>query len=176
MAHPHQPTQALTLVAHHLCPYVQRAVIALEEKQAAYTRIDIDLANKPGWFKALSPLGRVPVLRVGETLLLRPKERKNKGIEPGFDSIKTEKALGDGPYFCGGDFSLVDAAFAPLFRNFDVFDAIGDFRFMRSTPKLSAWRQRLAQRISVKKAAPRDYPARLRAFLARRQIHLATLM
>ena len=47
-----------TLVSHHLCPYVQRAVIALREKQVPFERIDIDLANKPEWFNALSPLGK----------------------------------------------------------------------------------------------------------------------
>src|SRR3954449_2677518 len=54
----------LTLVSHKLCPYVQRAVIALTEKGVAFERIDIDLANKPDWFLKLSPLGKVPVLLV----------------------------------------------------------------------------------------------------------------
>src|SRR5258707_5734708 len=34
-------------ICHKLCPYVQRAVIALTEKGVAFERIDIDLANKP---------------------------------------------------------------------------------------------------------------------------------
>jgi glutathione S-transferase len=54
----------LTLVSHHLCPYVQRAAIALNEKGVAFERISIDLAAKPDWFKAISPLGKVPLLRV----------------------------------------------------------------------------------------------------------------
>jgi glutathione S-transferase len=54
----------LTLISHHLCPYVQRAAIALTEKGVAFERIFIDLAAKPDWFKAISPLGKVPVLRV----------------------------------------------------------------------------------------------------------------
>ncbi|MBS7702980.1 glutathione S-transferase family protein [Chelatococcus asaccharovorans] len=56
----------LTLISHHLCPYVQRAVIALTEKSVPFERIDIDLANKPDWFLAISPLGKTPVLKVGE--------------------------------------------------------------------------------------------------------------
>src|SRR3954468_24665593 len=60
---------ALTLVSHQLCPYVQRAAIALAEKGVAYERVDVDLANKPDWFKALSPLGKTPVLQVGETAI-----------------------------------------------------------------------------------------------------------
>ncbi|WP_195174052.1 glutathione S-transferase family protein [Mesorhizobium sp. INR15] len=57
-------TDKLTLVSHHLCPYVQRAAISLAEKNVPFERIDIDLANKPDWFKAISPLGKVPLLRV----------------------------------------------------------------------------------------------------------------
>jgi glutathione S-transferase len=55
---------SLKLISHKLCPYVQRAVIALNEKGVAFERIDIDLANKPDWFLKVSPLGKVPVLSV----------------------------------------------------------------------------------------------------------------
>jgi glutathione S-transferase len=55
---------ALKLISHKLCPYVQRAVIALNEKGVPFERIDIDLANKPDWFLKISPLGKVPVLVV----------------------------------------------------------------------------------------------------------------
>jgi glutathione S-transferase len=55
---------ALTLISHHLCPYVQRAAIALAEKGVPFERIWVDLADKPDWFSAISPLGKVPVLRV----------------------------------------------------------------------------------------------------------------
>lgn len=55
---------ALILVSHHLCPYVQRAAIALTEKEVPFERIYVDLSNKPDWFRALSPLGKVPLLKV----------------------------------------------------------------------------------------------------------------
>ncbi|RUV97832.1 MAG: glutathione S-transferase family protein [Mesorhizobium sp.] len=57
-------TDKLVLVSHHLCPYVQRAAISLAEKDVPFERLTIDLANKPAWFKAISPLGKVPLLRV----------------------------------------------------------------------------------------------------------------
>src|SRR5713226_934378 len=56
----------LRLISHKLCPYVQRALIALTEKGVGFERIDIDLANKPDWFVAISPLGKTPVLQVGD--------------------------------------------------------------------------------------------------------------
>lgn len=62
-------SQPITLVSHLLCPYVQRAAIVLLEKGVPFTRKNIDLANKPDWFLAISPLGKVPVLQVGETAI-----------------------------------------------------------------------------------------------------------
>ena len=56
----------LQLISHSLCPYVQRAAIVLTEKNQPFERIDIDLANKPDWFMAISPLGKTPVLLVGD--------------------------------------------------------------------------------------------------------------
>jgi glutathione S-transferase len=57
----------LTLVSHKLCPYVQRAAIVLHEKSADFDRRWVDLADKPDWFRAISPLGKTPVLLVGES-------------------------------------------------------------------------------------------------------------
>ena len=62
-------TAPLKLISHKLCPYVQRAVIALSEKGVAFERIDIDLADKPDWFLKISPLGKTPVLLVGDTAI-----------------------------------------------------------------------------------------------------------
>lgn len=60
----------LVLVSHHLCPYVQRSVITLKEKRILHERIYVDLGNKPDWFLALSPLGKVPLLQVDKTNVL----------------------------------------------------------------------------------------------------------
>src|SRR5436190_19796282 len=57
-------THKLKLISHKLCPYVQRAVISLTEKGVPFERVDVDLSNKPDWFKAVSPLGKTPVLLV----------------------------------------------------------------------------------------------------------------
>ncbi|WP_250517236.1 glutathione S-transferase family protein [Caballeronia sp. INDeC2] len=54
----------LTLVSHPLCPYVQRAAIVLAEKGAGFEKRYVDLAKRPSWFEALSPLGKVPLLMV----------------------------------------------------------------------------------------------------------------
>lgn len=59
----------LELISHHLCPYVQRAVITLLEKDIPHQRTYIDLSNKPDWFNQISPLGKVPLLKVGDDIL-----------------------------------------------------------------------------------------------------------
>lgn len=56
----------LELISNPLCPYTQRAAILLAEKGVACERLYIDLADKPDWFMRLSPLGKVPLLRVDE--------------------------------------------------------------------------------------------------------------
>ncbi len=114
-------TPKLTLISHKLCPYVQRAVIALTEKGVPFERIDIDLANKPEWFLKISPLGKVPVLLVGtaegEAALfesnviceyiedtqdgakLHPRDALERGATPCVDGIRfdhSRRAMGPG--------------------------------------------------------------------------------
>ena len=215
----------LTLVSHHLCPYVQRAAISLAEKDVAFERKDVDLSDKPDWFRRLSPLGKVPLLQVdGETLFesavileyleetqpqpLHPAEplqraRHRAWIEfasatldniAGFYNAKDaaafaqqrsrlidkfhwlEQHLHEGPYFARETFSLVDAAFGPLFRYFDSFEQIADFGFFATAPRVSTYRQALTKRPSVQQAVAEDYPERLMTFLQERGSHLSGLI
>lgn len=80
----------LKLISHKLCPYVQRAVIALSEKGVPFERIDIDLSNKPDWFLKISPLGKTPVLLVGDHAIFESavileylEETQAKPLHPG---------------------------------------------------------------------------------------------
>lgn len=206
----------LTLVSFDLCPYVQRAAIALAEKGVAFERVYVDLANKPGWFRAISPLGKVPLLMVGDAVLfessviveyleetqphpLHPADPLTRARHRGWMEVgssilgdiwilettadpaafearraairekvaRIEAVLGEGPYFAGARFSVVDAVFAPVFRYFDVFDTITELGVFDALPKVAAWRAALAARPSVQGAVLPDYDARLRAFLRR---------
>ena len=225
-----QPMSGLTLVSHHLCPYVQRAAIALAEKGVRFKRVTIDLAARPDWFRAASPLGKVPLLRIarlgrGEAVLFEsaviceyieetqpgpalhpsdPVERAEHRAWIEFSSsilsdiyqvettpdaalfeakrqaltqkfARLEEVLDGGPFFAGDRFSLVDAAFGPVFRYFDVFDATADFGILADKPRLAAWRSALASRPSVRSAVADDYPDRLRRFLEAQDSHLRRL-
>ena len=215
----------LTLISHDLCPYVQRAVIALAEKDVAFDRLYVDLADKPDWFRAMSPLGKVPLLKVGDDVIfesavileyleetqpgpLHPADALERAEhrawmefgssmlmdlwnfyvaadEATFEAKRTlltekferlEQRLGEGPYFEGARFSLVDAVFGPVFRYFDTFDRIADFGMLAGKPKIAAWRHALAQRPSIARAVKPDYPERLWNFLQSRGSRLSALM
>ncbi|HPE61882.1 MAG TPA: glutathione S-transferase family protein [Thiolinea sp.] len=57
----------LELVSFKICPFVQRAVIALNEKGVDYTLTHLVPGEEPDWFKQISPMGKVPVLLVDGT-------------------------------------------------------------------------------------------------------------
>lgn len=215
----------LKLISHKLCPYVQRARIVLAEKHIPYELEFIDLSNKPDWFLAISPLGKVPVLLVDDEPLfesnviaeyldeisaesLHPadtfdKARNRSWIEfasstlsaiAGFynaqneeefeNSITTlqqrfetlEGELTHEPYFNGERFSIVDAAFGPVFRYFTVFERYADFRFFSANSKTAIWARALLNRPSVQDAAVSDYAARLHCFLSNRTSFLGRLI
>lgn len=173
------------LVSHRLCPYVQRAAIVLAEKGVDFQRIDIDLAAKPAWFLALSPLGKTPMLLVRDGQDVAPLasatlnqiwqlytardeaafDAARGGLRQRFEQL--DAALhAAGPWFGGAAFSVVDAAFAPVFRYFEVIDDEGLFAAL---PRLAAWRAALAARPSVHGAVGADYAPRLREFIVRQR-------
>lgn len=218
------PANVPHLISHVLCPYVQRAVITLTEKGVPFRRTDIDLAAKPDWFLAISPLGKVPVLELDGGVLFEsaaiveyldettpnpmhprdPLERARHRAWIAFASalldtiagyygadtmaalaIKREtlvsrfqtldEALGDGPYFAGRRFSLVDAAFAPAFRYLDCLERIEGGDFLEHAPRARRYRAALAERPSVRDAVAPDYPERLMRFIVERDKALAAL-
>ncbi|MCG6890457.1 MAG: glutathione S-transferase family protein [Gammaproteobacteria bacterium] len=59
----------LHLISFKTCPFVQRAVITLKHKHIDYDITYIDLAEPPDWFVELSPLKKVPVLKVDDEVL-----------------------------------------------------------------------------------------------------------
>lgn len=77
---------------------------------------------------------------------------------------KLEAELGDGPWFNGAAFSIVDAAFGPVFRYFEVIEEVGDFGFFDGLPRINAWRAALSARPAVRSAVVDDYHERLRTF------------
>lgn len=96
---------------------------------------------------------------------------KTKALAEKFEQLEAALASREhsGPYFSGEHFCIVDAAFAPVFRYFDVFDQIGDFGVFTNTSRVDLWRAELHQRESVQQAVRSDYNELLREFLIRRK-------
>ena len=57
---------SLKLISFTICPYVQRAMIILIEKNIPFDIEYIDLSAPPPWFYDVSPMEKVPVLLVDE--------------------------------------------------------------------------------------------------------------
>ena len=60
---------SLKLVSFKACPFVQRVVIAMEIKAIDYEIEYIALACPPDWFLAISPLKKVPILIVENSVI-----------------------------------------------------------------------------------------------------------
>jgi glutathione S-transferase len=214
----------LHLISHHLCPYVQRAVIVLSEKNITHERTYIDLANRPDWFHAKSPLGRVPLLETDDAVLfesqviaeyldettpgsLHPKdalerarhrawiefgsetlaaiggfysavdaenfEQKRMALRAKFERINEEVM---GPYFAGDTFHMVDGVWGTIFRYFEVFDQIEDFKIMTDLGAVLNWRKSVSKRPSVAAAPPAGYAERLEQVLRTKKSHLGGLV
>lgn len=48
------------------CPFTQRVLLTLEEKNLPYDMKYVDLRNKPEWFLKISPEGKVPLIKLDE--------------------------------------------------------------------------------------------------------------
>ncbi|MDA3807515.1 MAG: glutathione S-transferase family protein [Thiomicrorhabdus sp.] len=86
-------SQKLELISFKLCPFVQRAVIVLKKKNIDFDITYIDLSNPPQWFKDISPLGQVPVLKVGDEVLFESSVIQEYVDEITPPSLQPEDAL-----------------------------------------------------------------------------------
>lgn len=209
------------IVSFNLCPYVQRAIIVLLEKNIDHERVYIDLEQKPGWFLKMSPLGKVPVVEdrnagvLFESLAiceyldevsagsLQPKDPYERHLHKAWMSYATalfdkiyalsfapkqaefdrvqhdirgallllEKQI-KGPFFAGADFHLVDAAFAPAFRYYELFDQLDGLQ-IPLPPRVQVWRENLLSRTSVAEAVQPGYLEDLKANMIDRGGYMA---
>lgn len=198
------------LVSFPLCPFVQRAAIVLLEKEVEFDITYIDLMDPPDWFLAISPMKKVPLLKLDnevlfesavicecldelyppsmhpEDIIQRAKNRawiefashlfmlnfqvsmaktaeefaeKQQTLHD--DLMKLEPHINRQGFFNGGEqFSIVDAAFAPLFVRMDFVRQHKEFEFSGEMPKVEAWAARLLARESVRNSIPANLAER----------------
>ncbi|MBX2883258.1 MAG: glutathione S-transferase family protein [Granulosicoccus sp.] len=218
------PLPKLELISSDRCPFVQRSIITLEQKNVPYTITYVDPYDPPEWFPAVSPLGKVPVLRINDDTILfesavineylddisdgqlHPvdplKRAMNKSwIEFGagclsatfqlmavstqaeFDGVvselrasldRLEAVCSEGPYFNGADFSLVDAAYSPMFIRFALLQEMIGLDVLEGLPKMQTWQKNLLALPSVQVANTAILPTRFRELMAEKNAWAAT--
>jgi glutathione S-transferase len=217
---------SLELISTKRCPFVQRSVITLNYKGIDHDMTFIDLDDPPDWFRRISPLGKVPVLRVdGDTVIfesavineyldditpgqLHPQDPLQRALNKSWiefggicagltfqlqvapdresyealvtelhDNLaRVEAAFGDGPYFNGDDFALIDAAYAPIFIRLEVLRELIGLDLTGDLPKLEAWGKRLLDMPAVQAARRPELPDLLRQLMRSRDAYAATLL
>jgi glutathione S-transferase len=201
-------SRKLELVSFKLCPYVQRSVIVLKHKKAPFDITYIDLENPPQWFNEISPLGKVPVLKVDDRVTLFESAVINEYIDetvgkPLLSTDPLQRALerawiavaselfmslyhftyeedheklksaqleffsdlgrfegilsSEGPYFRGKEFSLMDAAIAPLFVRLYLSDPLRMHAEWKKIPRVRRWAEALVAEPSVKESVVPDF-------------------
>jgi glutathione S-transferase len=216
----------LELVSFKLCPFVQRAVIALRAKDVLYQITYIDLNDPPAWFEEISPLGKVPLLKVNDTHILfesaviaeyidevtpgslHPQDPLEKAenrawiefasaclmdlfhlggcdTEEGYQQTlqsllhkleRLEHRLDKAPFFNGNEFSLVDAAFAPLCMRLEILQSVLTLLPCDRLPRLCAWSQALNQQPAVQESVVPEFAELFLMMQRKRGGHLATLL
>ncbi len=79
---------------------------------------------------------------------------------------RLEEQLGDGPIFHGEEFSLVDAAIAPLFQRLVwCLELAPDLGVLEGLPKVTAWSSALLARESIKRSTVPDIRERYFEYL-----------
>ena len=189
----------IELISFDLCPFVQRSVITLLEKDIPFKRTNIDLANKPDWFLRISPLGKVPVLKINGSILfesavineyldeitppsMHPEDPLHKAVNRAWIEYGSElsnlsfkmlittdeavleqtlqtlrdkfefldKNLTAAPFFNGAAFSLIDAAYAPVFIRIEyLLKQVIDDVIPPDCNRVLAWSDAILARSSV---------------------------
>ncbi len=78
----------IEIISSATCPFAQRTRMALIEKGLDFRLTEISLDAKPDWFLAISPYGKVPVLRHGDVTLF-----ESAVINEYLEDIQPEPAL-----------------------------------------------------------------------------------
>lgn len=86
MTLPKNSASSTRLISNTMCPFAQKAWIALECSQTPYEMQEVSLygaGGKPGWFLKLNPQGTVPVLVSAEGVVLPDSDLILDALENG---------------------------------------------------------------------------------------------
>ena len=89
---------------------------------------------------------------------------------------RVETVLGDGPYFNGEAFALIDAAYAPIFIRLDVFRDLFGLEITQNLPRIHAWQKTLLGLPEVQQARVPELPDLFRQLITSRNAHAESLL
>lgn len=89
---------------------------------------------------------------------------------------RVENVLGEGPFFNGENFALIDAAYAPIFIRLDVFSDLMGIQLTNDLPKINAWQERLLALPAVQKARVPELPDLFRQLIISRNAYAQSLL
>ncbi|KAK4490416.1 hypothetical protein RD792_001093 [Penstemon davidsonii] len=135
------------------CPFTQRVLLTLEEKNLPYDLKLVDLKNKPEWFLELSPEGKVPLIKLDEkwipdsdvitqaleekfpepSLVTPPEKASSKDPSDGTEqALLSELAVfnkyleENGPFLNGKEVSAADLSLGPKLYHLEI--ALGHYK------------------------------------------------
>jgi glutathione S-transferase len=79
---------------------------------------------------------------------------------------RLEGQLGEGPFFNGQKFALVDAAIAPAFMRIPLMEEFRPLGLLDRLPKVQRWSEALLGRDSVRTSVVPEFPDLFREYLA----------
>lgn len=79
---------------------------------------------------------------------------------------RLEEELGEGPFFNGPRFALVDAAIAPAFLRLSLLEEMGHLGLLLGLPKVRRWSEALLGRESVRTSVVPEFTELFRDYLA----------
>ena len=91
------------------------------------------------------------------------------------EALVTERG-NSGPYFNGGQLSIVDAAYAPFLLRFTLVENICNTGILKDFPEIERWRQALIENDIVKGSVVQDFSKVFQVNLRKRNSYAASLL
>lgn len=130
----------------------------------------IEKAKHRGWAEISSTL----IIQAHQLIMAESEEKFmdiQKDIHQKLSHI--EHAIGDGPYFMGTSFGLVDAAYAPFFKRIAEINIILALEIFDNLPNIQAWSKALLSRKSVQDSLIKDFSQQYREYIKKQTSYLA---
>lgn len=121
--------------------------------------------------------GSACIVDVSTMAMAKTRERFEAARDSLVDKFdRLEETLGEGPYFNGAEFSLTDAAYAPLFMRLELLRGMVDVYDGADYPRTCAWSRALLDMDAVQRSVVPELPDLYRGMIRRRGGYVGSLL